>query len=100
MACWIDGNFIDAAEHFASERIDFRYSLHRIAKKFDANRFTLFVGGKDFNHVASHAKRAAMKVEIVTLILNVDEFPQQRISLDLGLLLDKDDQVKIGFRRA
>jgi hypothetical protein len=42
-------------------------------KKLDAHRDALLVGGEDLDHVAAHAEGAAVEVDVVALVLDLDE---------------------------
>ena len=55
---------------------------------------------EDLHDVAAHAKRAAMKVDVVALVLNVDETPQQTIAPELLPHLEVDQHLLVPLRRA
>ena len=40
-----------------------------------------------------------MKIKVVALVLDVYQLAQQGIALNLGVFFDKQDQLKVGFRR-
>ncbi len=54
-----------------------------VAEELDADRRLLLVGGEDLDHVAAHAERAAVKVDVVALVLDVDELPEERVAAEL-----------------
>ena len=64
------------AEDLAAERIDLLDGVDLVAPELDANGAVLLVGGEDLDHVAAHPKGAAVKVDVVALVLNVDELAQ------------------------
>ncbi len=50
--------------------------LHLITEQLDADGGAVFIGGEDVDDVTSRPKGAPVKVEIVSLVLNVDEFSE------------------------
>ena len=79
--------------------VDLGDRLDRVAEELEANRLSLFIRREDLDHIAPHAKRAAMKIKVVALVLDVYQLAQQGIALNLGVFFDKQDQLKVGFRR-
>ena len=56
-----------------AQRIDLADRLHLVTEKFDPERPVTVVGRKDLDHIAAHPERAAMKIHVVTLVLNLDQ---------------------------
>ena len=99
MAGRINGDFIQPAQHLAPERIDLGNGIDGIAKEFNPNRPALLIGRKDLDHIAPDPKRAAMKIKVVTLVLNIDQLAEQRVPVHLAAFFDKEDEIKIGLGR-
>ena len=95
----INGDFVQPAHHLAPERVDLGNCIDRIAEEFDSDRPALLIGRKDLDHIAPHPKRAAMKIKVVALVLNIDQLTEQRVPVHLAALFDKEDEIKIGFGR-
>ncbi len=58
---------------FSRQRIDDGDTVDLVAKELQAVG-KLLIGGKDIYHIAAHAKGAALKVEIITRILDIHQF--------------------------
>ena len=67
---------LERAFDTTAKRIDLFDRFDRVPEKLDTNGRFLLVGRKHFDHVAADAKRAAVKVDIVSLVLNIDEHAQ------------------------
>ena len=67
--------------HLAEQRIDLRQRLHFIAPHFDAVG-ALVVGGKDLDHVAAHAKRAAAEIVVVAVVEDLDQLGGDLLARD------------------
>ena len=55
-------------------------ALDLIAKKLDAQRHIVFVGGKDIQNIATNPKGSAVKVDIITLVLKLHKVQKQLIT--------------------
>ena len=77
---WIDGIPLNRSPHAPAQRIDLPDRLDDVAEELDANRHLLLVGWKDLDDVTAHAKRPAMKVDVVALVLDVDQPTQQDVA--------------------
>ena len=60
----------------------------------------LGIGRVDIHHIASHAKRAACKVVIVAIVLNVDKRMNEFIALKWLLFIHVRSQPRIVLRRS
>ncbi len=83
---------------FAGQRVDDRQALDFIPPHLDAER-KLFVGGPDFNDIAARPEFAARDFEIVPFVLNVDQFEQQAVAIDLRTDKQRDHHVEIVLGR-
>src|SRR6187455_1252301 len=99
MARRVECNFVQSSEYFPAQWINFDNFIERVAKKLKPQGLRLFIRREDFNNIATHTKSPTMEIHIVTLVLNVDQLPEQRIAFDLGILLGKKNQIKIRLRR-
>ncbi len=64
-----------------------------VAEELDAQRAILLEGGEDLDDVAAHAEGAAVKVDVVALVLQIDEPTQQRVAAQLLADLELDDEL-------
>ena len=64
---------LERALDLAAQRIDLADRLDLVAEELDADRRLLLVRGEDLDDVAAHAERAAVEVDVVALVLDVDE---------------------------
>ena len=53
-----------------------------VSPKSSMRKRVFFGGRPDFNGVAAHAKPSTFKGDVVALILDIDQFQQQRFTLD------------------
>src|SRR2546430_2382653 len=69
-----------------------------VSEKLDTDGERLFVGGKDLHHVAADAEGAAVEIDVVAFVLNVDQAPQKLVPAELLSLHDLDEQALIALR--
>src|SRR5439155_25454329 len=93
----IDGVTIELADHLAAHRIDLLDRFDLVAEELDADRRRLFVGGEDLDDVAADAEGAAVKVDVVSLILDVDEAPEELVASRLHAALELDQEAVIAL---
>ena len=60
----------------------------------------VLVRREDLDHVAAHAERAAVEVDVVALVLDVDQLPQELVAPELLALLELDEQAVVALGRA
>ena len=60
----------------------------------------LLVGREDLDAVAADAERAAMEVDVVALVLDVDELPEDRVAICFGTALEEGEVVEVLARQA
>src|SRR5450432_714250 len=70
---------IERAKHFAAQRVDLADAVDLVAKELDADRRCLFIGWENLDYVATHAKRTAVKIDVVALVLDVDQAAQELV---------------------
>ena len=82
MACGEDIHFFFLANHLAGQRVQGVNRLNLIAEELNADR-VLLVHGDDFDGIAAHTERAAVKVHVVTRVLHRHELAQQLVAVNL-----------------
>ena len=82
VACGEDIHFFFLANHLAGQRVQGVNRLNLITEELDADR-VLLVHGDDFDGIAAHTERAAVKVHIVTRVLHRHELAQQLVAVNL-----------------
>ena len=85
--------------HFAAGGIDRGKLFHLVAPKLHA-KGTFFVGRPDLDAVAPHAELARLKLDVVPLVLDIDQFGQHPIAVDRLPDLQPDHHGPVVFRRA
>ena len=85
---------------FSRRYVVFQQTLDLIAKHLDAHRPVIVPGGENLDDVAAHPEFSAVKADVVALVLNGDEFPQNRVPVDLLPLVQGNDHLMIALRRA
>ena len=73
---------VELLDDLAAERIDLLDRFDLVAEELDADR-VLLVDREDLDHVAAHAERAAVEVDVVALVLHVDQAPQELVAPEL-----------------
>jgi len=57
--------------------VNFADGLDSVAEEVDAQRLFVIVGGENFHDVPPDPEGAAVEIDVVPLVLDFDEFPQQ-----------------------
>ncbi len=68
-----DRRVLDLAADLAAQGIDLGHRFDLVAPPADPDGGLGLVGGEDLDDVAAHAEGAAVKVDVVALVLHVDE---------------------------
>ena len=82
VACGEDIHFFFLANYLAGQRVQGVNRLNLITEELDADR-VLLVHGDDFDGIAAHTERAAVKVHVVTRVLHRHELAQQLVAVNL-----------------
>ena len=82
------------------ERIEFVDRFDLIAEQQHAPGAVLVVGGKDLDHVAAHAERAAIEVAGAALVLQRHQIGDELALVDALALLEGERHRRIGLDRA
>ena len=96
----IDARAGDGARGDAAERVERRQLLDGVAPQLHAQRLRLGGGGEDLDHVAPHPKRAPPKIDVVALVLDGHEAPDERVALEGLARLEPHVHALVGLRRA
>src|ERR1043166_3745448 len=100
MTAGINGDLADRAEHRAGEGIKLSNALDKIAKKLDAQRPLFLMGRENVHHIATHAKSTTVKVNVVALVLNVYQAPQNVIPRYFHLVVEQHKHAGVVLGRA
>ena len=95
-----DRDVTAAVEDLAGQDVDFRDALDLVAEEPDAQRLVRPVDRIDVERVAVRTERAALKVHVVALILNLDEPLHDLAAVDLHALPERNGQPKVFLRIA
>ncbi len=95
----VDGVALERPLHAAAQRVDLLDRLDVVAEELDADGRLVLVGREDLDHVAAHAERAAVEVDVVSLVLDVDELAQQRVAPELLAHGELDERGRGSSRR-
>src|SRR5213080_2623443 len=71
-----------------------------VAKQLDPYAPVLRRSGKNLNDIAAYPKSAAMEVGVVTRVLDLDEFSEDRFPPDLNAFLKVQQHAMVDFRRS
>ena len=74
--CWEKRNTFTFANYFTSQRINFHNTINLIAEEFNSISVLRVTGRENFNHIATHTKTSTLKVNVVTVILQVNQITQ------------------------
>ena len=108
VACGEDIHFFFLANYLAGQRVQGVNRLNLITEELNADR-VLLVHGDDFDGIAAHTERAAVKVHVVTRVLHRHEPAQQLVAVNLltatqshhllNVLLGRAQTVNAGYGR-
>ncbi len=91
---------VELALHLAAQRIDLLDGLDLVAEELDADRGFALVGRKDLDDVAAHAERAAVEVDVVALVLDVDQRRRSSSRRNSCAFDQVDEQAVVALGRA
>ncbi len=100
MAGGINDRLADVADDFPGERIDLAHGFNFVPEEFQPQGPFMLVGGDNLKHVPPHAEGAAVKVDVVALVLHVDEAGDDGIHAGALPRLHGDDQPRVVLGRA
>ena len=88
------------AVDFSGQDIELKDALNLIAEKLNAHGAVVPARRKHFDDVAAHTKAAALKGDVVALVLNGDELAQDVLTRHRLPLVQRQDHLVIALRRA
>ena len=88
------------AVNLSGQDVELKDALNLVAKKLDAHGAVIPSRRKHFDDVAAHAKAAALKGDIVALVLNGDELSQDVLTRDRLPLMQGQDHLVVALWRA
>ena len=94
-----DHQLVDDIELLAGERVDQHDALDLVAEHLDADG-VLLVGGVHLEGVAPHPEAAPGQVQVVALVADVDQLPQDRAHVVLFAHPDVEELVPVLLGRA
>ena len=81
MRCRKYCNKIQPLFDLTGQHIDFRDPVDLIAKKFYPVRIIIRIRRKNLKHIAAHPESAAVKIHLIPIILNIDQFAQHLVPI-------------------
>src|SRR5258706_126790 len=95
----VDEDLVLAAQELAGQRVDHVDVADLIAEEFDAIG-ELFVRRLQLNHVAANAERAALEVDIIARVLEVDQLSEHLVAIRFHAFADRQHASLVFDRRA
>ena len=89
-----------AVDELAGQRVELLQRLDLVAEERRAVGGALAVGREDLQRLAPDPERAAPQRLVVAVVLDRHELAQQLVAVDLLALLEQDQVVVVGLRRA
>src|SRR5262249_59159969 len=83
-----------------SEMIKLGNALDKIAKKLDTQGPLFLVRRENVHHITTHTKGATMKVDVVALVLNVYQAPQDVVPRHFHLVVEQHQHAGVVLGRA
>ena len=99
MAFGIDRQAVELPDLIAGERIERGELIDVVAPEFDSES-DVFVRRMHLDGVASNAEDAALEIQIIALIENLDEFGENLAAADVLAALQHQQHAVVGFRRS
>ena len=88
------------AVDLSGQDVELKDALNLVAEKLDAHGAVIPARRKHFYDVAAHTKAAALKGDVVALVLNGDELAQDVLTHDRLPLVQRQDHLVIALWRA
>ena len=86
-------------QHLSRERVELDDTLHLVSPELDTDAH-LLIGRQDLQGVPPDAEASAGEVEVVTLVLHVDELPDEAAAVTVLALPDVGHEALVLLRRA
>ena len=89
-----DMHLTDMVDDVPGNRVEGGDPVDFVAEELDADG-QLFIHGDDLHGIAAHAEGAAREGDVVALVLHVNEFAQQRVTIDLLTLFQEQHATRV-----
>ena len=89
-----DMHLTDMVDDVPGNRVEGGDPVDFVAEELDADG-QLLIHGDDLHGIAAHAEGAACEGDVVALVLHVNEFAQQRVTIDLLTLLQEQHATRV-----
>ncbi|OQC71147.1 MAG: hypothetical protein BWX45_01239 [Deltaproteobacteria bacterium ADurb.Bin002] len=99
MAAGVNGGLVKRTDLLPAQRVNDVNRLDRIAEELHAQRLLIFIGRKDLHDIAPDAEGAAVKIDVVALILNFHQTLQNILPGNFPAHFELNDHPQIGLRR-
>ena len=87
-------------QNLTRQHVNFQNALHFVVKHFNAHGFFVVTGGDNLNYIAAHAEGAALKGNVVTVVLNFHQLAQNRLAVNNLSSPQRKHHIIIFLRRA
>jgi len=87
----------EVLKHSSTQWVDPANGFDRVAEELDADGAFLLVGREDLDRIAADAKGSAMRVDVVSLVLDVDKATKQVVTPQIHTGLDWDEEARIAI---
>ena len=77
----VDGHVIEHPGGSAGDHVDLADAVHLVPEKLHADGPVVGIGGKDLHRVSPDAELVAFKGQVVALVADLDELPQQLVEI-------------------
>ena len=95
----IDSAAPEPLQRFSTQGVDEVEPFNTRLSENNPEGLLFLVGGKDVYVLPSHAETAAVKIEVVTLVLALNEFIKEGPSVDALPFFKGDQHAIVGLRR-
>ena len=69
-------------QHFTGQHVNFQYAVYFVVKHFYAHGFFVVTCRNNFNHITAYAECAALKSNIIAVILNFHQLAQNSLTVN------------------
>ncbi len=87
-----------ALQRLPGQRVERHQLVDLVAEELDSDSGVL-IRRDDFDDVAANAEDAALELMVVAFVLDLDEFAQDLLAVDLLAAFERQHHPVIGFRR-
>ena len=98
MAGGEDGCRREPINDLAPQGINLTDRFYLVTKKLDTQSAVFFVGREDFHRITANTKGAAVEIDVVASVLDIDQTTQQLVAIELHALLKTNQKAVIRLR--